>query len=633
MSPLRLFKTICACLFFAPFISLGQDIPKLLADLDELEKGKRKAQLQKIGEAYLQKKDSTSISYFKQALSEAQNFEAEDSVLDACNDLLQANLEFFFFDGCLKAIKKVEPLLGKCKDRRIKGEFYLLKGKTYKFLAKYRKAEKAFENSILDLKASGNLREVADAKSELGDNHRYQGNIATSTDLQFEALRLFENLRDSQGIADTRLDLAILNYYEGSYANGTSESNWCADWFFRNGDSSQLGFAYSVKALMLYKERKPEESEKAALRSIAIREAIQDMRGLGESYNNLSLVYSSYNDWKSARIYMEKSLDFLRRGNDFRQISVILNNLARVARKEGNTQLSQEFAEEALEEAKKSNQKTSIMVSYQMLSENAEARNDYKSALGYSKKYMQFRDSVFSDQKAKAIEKLKIEYNTEQKEKDNQLLQSKLDLQNSIYIGVVILLALLVVIGILIIRMQNLKRKKAGELYQREKTILETREALTQAELLNTRNQLDFNEKQLVDYMDRILRKNELIEELKRQIANTGTDEELEKSLPSKNLSAIIETKTLSPEDWNTFHGLFDSAYEGLLPRLESQYPNITPIEKQLFMLIKLNLNSQEAATVLGVSPDSIKKSRSNLRKKLQLEESTRLKEFLQNFS
>jgi len=48
--------------------------------------------------------------------------------------------------------------------------------------------------------------------------------------------------------------------------------------------------------------------------------------------------------------------------------------------------------------------------------------------------------------------------------------------------------------------------------------------------------------------------------------------------------------------------------------------------------LLKLNLNRQEIAATLGISPSTVKKGRLRLRKRLNLESEEDLNQFIQQF-
>ena len=57
--------------------------------------------------------------------------------------------------------------------------------------------------------------------------------------------------------------------------------------------------------------------------------------------------------------------------------------------------------------------------------------------------------------------------------------------------------------------------------------------------------------------------------------------------------------------------------------------PNISPSETKLAALLKLNFSSKEISNILGISTESVKTSRSRLRKKLGLTREDNLVDFL----
>lgn len=90
-------------------------------------------------------------------------------------------------------------------------------------------------------------------------------------------------------------------------------------------------------------------------------------------------------------------------------------------------------------------------------------------------------------------------------------------------------------------------------------------------------------------------------------------------------IEALNTCTILTHDDWDSFKLLFDEVYVGFLARLKEHMPNLTPSEIRLLCLTKLNLNTKQMAANLGISPDSIKKSRHRLRKKISLSEDTSL--------
>ncbi len=81
----------------------------------------------------------------------------------------------------------------------------------------------------------------------------------------------------------------------------------------------------------------------------------------------------------------------------------------------------------------------------------------------------------------------------------------------------------------------------------------------------------------------------------------------------------LYNHKILTDSDWLTFKTQFEKAFPDYPARVRKVYPTISEAEERLFLFIKLKLKNKESAAILGISPDSIKKTRTRLRKRLDL--------------
>ena len=61
--------------------------------------------------------------------------------------------------------------------------------------------------------------------------------------------------------------------------------------------------------------------------------------------------------------------------------------------------------------------------------------------------------------------------------------------------------------------------------------------------------------------------------------------------------------------------------------KLKKEYPNLTAYDLRLCIYLKAGLSTKEIATILNITPDSVKKAKHRLRKKLGLNPSTRWEE------
>jgi CHASE3 domain sensor protein len=147
--------------------------------------------------------------------------------------------------------------------------------------------------------------------------------------------------------------------------------------------------------------------------------------------------------------------------------------------------------------------------------------------------------------------------------------------------------------------------------------------AQNQALLESKKQQLDMYSHNLIEKSEIISRLSDEIESLK---ANHATDQE-----QVKNFSKVLNSTILTEEDWEKFKKTFEEVYPNFFGSLRYKFPDVTASELRLSALIKLNLSLKEASNTLGISSESVKKSRYRLKKKIALTEEESLEEFIRN--
>ena len=82
---------------------------------------------------------------------------------------------------------------------------------------------------------------------------------------------------------------------------------------------------------------------------------------------------------------------------------------------------------------------------------------------------------------------------------------------------------------------------------------------------------------------------------------------------------------------WKEFETRFENVYESFYERLNQLFPDLTPGEKKLCALLRLNLTSKDIAALTFQNPQSVDMARYRLRKKFNLEKDENLVDFLMN--
>lgn len=198
-------------------------------------------------------------------------------------------------------------------------------------------------------------------------------------------------------------------------------------------------------------------------------------------------------------------------------------------------------------------------------------------------------------------------------------------------------------------RTEEIDRQKNELIEQQKKIIQQKEEIIAQNEAvyksqqaLNEadRNYLQLKEKQLqeqIDYKNKqitthtlnILQKNESLNDLRKQLEEiVKNSNKISIAEIKKTLKTIDESFKLD-KDWDDFKLYFEQIHTDFYAKLKISYPDLTPLELRHCALIRLNLTLAECASILGISHDSLKVSRTRLRKKLNLDANQSLTDFI----
>lgn len=174
------------------------------------------------------------------------------------------------------------------------------------------------------------------------------------------------------------------------------------------------------------------------------------------------------------------------------------------------------------------------------------------------------------------------------------------------------------------------------EIIEKNEAVFKSQQALTEADMnylhlkeKQLQEQVDYKNKQVTTHALNIIQKNETLRDLRNKLEEIVkkpdrlTVAELRKTL------RIIDDSFKLDKDWDDFKLYFEQVHTGFYSKLKINYPDLTTQELRHCALIRLNLTIAECASVLGISHDSMKVSRTRLRKKLHLEPNQSLTDFI----
>lgn len=217
-------------------------------------------------------------------------------------------------------------------------------------------------------------------------------------------------------------------------------------------DSSRLGYYALIKGVALTQKQKYREALSSFESALPIYERLSP-NDIPNIYNNISQTYSSLNDYKNALEYAEKSLALSER----------LGIKSYIAQ-----------AKAALFNAYKT-------------------KGDYKAAYHYYHIYHSYiLDTLLKSQNDEVINELRVKYEADKKEFENEKLKVEVDNQRILTLSFIIIVILLVILLSLLF-ISNKNKTRAKELLLKQKQQIE----FYNDELVKLNQEISENEKRL----------------------------------------------------------------------------------------------------------------------------------------
>ncbi len=185
-------------------------------------------------------------------------------------------------------------------------------------------------------------------------------------------------------------------------------------------------------------------------------------------------------DLESARPKYEKACSIYKSIDSKDNIVLALVALARLKNLSYEFRAAEKYLEEAETIAREINSVGSGVDIYRELSMSYTGLKDFKKAFYYLNRYSELKDSLMNVEKQKQILELQTQYETEKKEKENELLRKDRKIlqttRNSLIIGALLLALIIIVVlrSLMIKKRDNRILKEQKEEINRQKEIVES---------------------------------------------------------------------------------------------------------------------------------------------------------------
>lgn len=501
------------------------------------------------------------------------------------------------------------------------------------------------DSAYISLKAI--LKEAADEKNilaqalamqQMGYIIYHNSSYAEALNIYLQANTLFQQTNNKALIAKNFDEIGTIYY---------------------SNRQSYLSNPYFYKALQIYKELKDtvgiastygmighicEKTKKydSALycQHIALHyySAINNKQGIADIYENIASVYEDQEKYDSSFYYYSKAMSYYQIGDDLISQIGLRNNLGDIYRKTGHYKEGLEQTRLALQLAIKTKELFQINSAYDDIAKAYHLMGMNDSAYYYNVLSRKQLLEIYSKENSRQVALIQAMYDTHQKNIEIQQLENDKKSEFIITIATVVIIVLLLLLGTAIISRQRIKMEAERKMNEQEKQVYQTNYALMQTDLDhkklqedNLKNELEARSRELTSYTLNVIQKNQLLDELRTKLTELIKEDKRDHKKQIREILKQIDQDFNQDRYWDELRLIFEQVHQSFFNNLKTHCNDLTAAELRLASLLKINLNSSDMATLLGISLDSLRISRYRLRKKLKLEQGTNLTTFIQS--
>lgn len=394
--------------------------------------------------------------------------------------------------------------------------------------------------------------------------------------LQISKQMYFENNKDVENLNASYVNLAVRQRKLGNYQQAFNYLDSC---IYLHNSSLEMPFLDAERGILLVKLGRHNEA------SAYLRAALKNAEQQNASYKINIYIYlgelnMALSEPDSAIMYFNKALSFSHKNHLGKNlIPDVLMKLSEIYVSQGKFNRAYKYMAQS-----KTVSDSLIQQKNTTNSDLFEIKNSYLKSINERDELLKKQNIVLSQ---------------------NRQIQLRLK----------IILALVVLLGIVLFVVIRTRLKLKRTLHEKKETELK-------AEITEERSkaEIDAKSKELTSYALQLIDKDSAIDELLKVLQTES---------PSHYKSMNNKYKKGSKDLWDEFNLRFTKVNSDFYDRLTSQHPTLSITEQKHCALIKLKFATKEMARILSIEPHSVHMSRSRIRKKIGMQRSDSLEDYI----
>ncbi|WP_299455544.1 transcriptional regulator [uncultured Microscilla sp.] len=515
-------------------------------------------------------------------------------------------------------------------------------GNIYRIQNSYSAAIKHYQESLKIWQKVGDHRNVALVYTDIGLTYQVQDLFPQAIDYHLKALKISEKIGEKSGMARSYYNIGAIHYRQKDYTLSRKYYLKSLRMFTKTGQKASLIKVYRGIATTYDKGNKHSRDSAEVYFKQALKTTLEvdDREFLGKIHEDLGIFYRNQQKYALSLTHLQKAIAIHKKQKQAHYLAHAQVSLGNTYYQLKEYPKAKNLLVTGTQLAKKIGATSTASLGYETLALTHQKLGDYEKAYNSHLLFKTMSDSLFNQQNTRRIAQLEARYRF-QAEKDsisivNQrekaLLRAEKERHTLLnYLLLAGIMAFLI-IGVLIIRQHRLRLRKNQLIQSQKEALYQANLEKEQIQQTHLRKELELKNQSLMSQALHIQQKNKFLEEVKSALPEF-TKESKEEVIPQlKKIKHIIHRGLQSDKDWKKFQHYFEETYPQFYQELTKQFTNLSPADFRISALLRLNLNTQEIADILGISYRSANMARYRLRKKLALDTDDNLISFLMQF-
>lgn len=280
-------------------------------------------------------------------------------------------------------------------------------------------AAKLYAEGLRIATAAGDSSGMGGMWLNIGTARQMQGDYQGALQAGLEALRLKESVCDHRGRARALHNLSLLYWRQNDLPSAMAMLQRSIA-IKRQYDSTGVASSLNGLAVLLLEAKRPDTALLVLRESIGMDQLHRPGLPADAQYSNMGLAYEALHKPDSALLMYRKSME----GGDGLAIVRGLYGIGELLMAQGRNAQARAPLDSALALAELRGWPEDIKEAHLSVARQREAVGDAVAALGHYKAFQALSDSLMNAAKDAAMNELRVRYDTEHKERENQQLRS-----------------------------------------------------------------------------------------------------------------------------------------------------------------------------------------------------------------